>query len=187
MNMIKIRMYLKRVLNSCMNLFFIKEEVKSAPRIHPKVAKDKTSRKETDVLWELERFLLEKYVFRYNRLSGVTEYRRRSAEDAFYAVEQRGLNSICLEARKNGIACWDRDISRFVNSNQSPSFHPLLAYMEGLPAWDGIDRVRPLALRVSKLPVWVEGFHRWMLGLAFQWLGKESLHANSVAPVLVFS
>jgi predicted P-loop ATPase len=29
------------------------------------------------------------------------------------------------------------------------------------------------------------GFHRWMLGMTYQWMGNKSLRANSVAPVLV--
>ena len=35
-----------------------------------------------------------------------------------------------------------------------------------------VDRVTPLAVRISRKPMWVKGFHRWMLGVAAQWLGQ---------------
>ena len=33
--------------------------------------------------------------------------------------------------------------------------------------------------------MWVKGFHRWMLGVAAQWLGRAQDCANAVAPMLV--
>ncbi|WP_289833399.1 VapE domain-containing protein, partial [uncultured Phocaeicola sp.] len=46
-----------------------------------------------------------------------------------------------------------------------------------------------LARRVSDAPVWVNGFHRWMLGLSAQWMQfhPDTNRANSVAPLLVSS
>ena len=46
-----------------------------------------------------------------------------------------------------------------------------------------------VARRVSDDPVWVNGFHRWMLGLSAQWmqLNPDNNRANSVAPLLVSS
>ena len=48
-------------------------------------------------------------------------------------ISQRTLNSLCLEARARHINCWDKDVSRFVNSEQMPDYHPLLSYMNTLP------------------------------------------------------
>ena len=70
-----------------------------------------------------------------------------------------------------------------------------LQYFEQLPEWDGKDRVSALARRVSDNPVWVNGFHRWMLGLSAQWMQfhpdtnntNSTNRANSVAPLLVSS
>ena len=39
--------------------------------------------------------------------------------------------------------------------------------------------------RVSDKPLWVSGFHRWMLGMAAQWMNLEGQCANAVAPLLV--
>lgn len=57
--------------------------------------------------------------------------------------------------------------------------------MDTLPEWDGVDRVKELAERVSHAPVWVSGFHRWLLGLAAQWEGQIGRCANAVAPLLI--
>lgn len=123
----------------------------------------------------LETFLQEIIEFRFNLLSDETEYRyKRSEADRFYPVTQRDLNSICMEARRTGIDCWDRDVNRFVYSKEVKEYHPFRQYMERLPEWDGKDRVSDLARRVSSEPLWVEGFHRWVLALASQWMGSGS-------------
>ena len=59
---------------------------------------------------------------------------KKNADTPIYKViSQRTLNSLCLEARARHINCWDKDVSRFVNSEQMPDYHPLLSYMNTLP------------------------------------------------------
>jgi len=141
--------------------------------------------KNIDLLKVVEDFLQENYQFRFNCLSEVTEFRKKKDSSVYHIVDQRELNSLCIEARRNGINCWDRDICRYVNSAHIPSYHPFKAYLEELPAWDGTDRVDMLARRVSDKPVWTEGFHIWMLALTAQWMEMDTIFANSVSPVLV--
>lgn len=154
---------------------------------HPNEGKAKRSSDSNSILQKsLETFLQERIEFRFNLLSEETEYRYKQLEtDRFYPVTQRDLNSICMEARRTGIDCWDRDVNRFVYSKEVKEYHPFRQYMERLPEWDGKDRVSDLARRVSSEPLWVEGFHRWMLALASQWMGSDRMHANSLAPILV--
>lgn len=154
---------------------------------HPNEGKAKRSSNSNSILQKsLETFLQEIIEFRFNLLSEETEYRyKRSEADRFYPVTQRDLNSICMEARRTGIDCRDRDVNRFVYSKEVKEYHPFRQYMERLPEWDGKDRVSDLARRVSSEPLWVEGFHRWMLALASQWMGSDRMHANSLAPILV--
>lgn len=154
---------------------------------HPTEGKARRSSDNTPSLQKsLETFLQERIEFRFNLLSEETEYRYKQPEtDRFYPVTQRDLNSICMEARRMGIDCWDRDVNRFVYSREVKEYHPFRQYMERLPEWDGNDRVSDLARRVSPEPLWVEGFHRWMLALTSQWMGSDRMHANSLAPILV--
>lgn len=83
---------------------------------HPNEGKAKRSSDSNSILQKsLETFLQERIEFRFNLLSEETEYRYKQLEtDRFYPVTQRDLNSICMEARRTGIDCRDRDVNRFV-------------------------------------------------------------------------
>ena len=175
-----------------------KEEVKKA--------------KSSSLMQEVTAFLTSRYRFRFNVLTEETEVANieNNLPDAhlrYAKVDERWMNTLSMEAIETGIACWDRDIQRFVRSRRISEYHPFTAYFEQLPEWDGKDRVSALARRVSDNPVWVNGFHRWMLGLSAQWMqfhpdtncanrannansanNTSSINrANSVAPLLVSS
>ena len=131
-------------------------------------------------------FLKERYDFRYNLLTEETEFRPSGQRDIpFCRIDKRELNTFCLETHKEGINCWDKDLQRYIYSTQVESYHPFRLYMNELPAWDGTDRLKPLAKRISDIPLWIKSFHTWMLGLAAQWLGVTQTQANSVAPILI--
>ena len=166
-----------------------KEEVKKA--------------KSSSLMQEVTAFLTSRYRFRFNVLTEETEVANieNNLPDAhlrYTKVDERWMNTLSMEAIETGIDCWDRDIQRFVRSRRISEYHPFTAYFEQLPEWDGKDRVSALARRVSDNPVWVNGFHRWMLGLSAQWMQFRSdannancansiNRANSVAPLLVSS
>ena len=140
--------------------------------------------KKTGLLQSLEDYLFSVYNFRFNLLTEQTEYALKESAD-FRPVDQRMLNTLCMEARKQGINCWDKDVSRLLLSQSIGDYHPFRHYMETLPAWDGIDRVSQLSQRVSDKPLWVKGFHRWMLGMVAQWMGLDGQCANAMAPLLI--
>ena len=175
-----------------------KEEVKKA--------------KSCSLMQEVTAFLTSRYRFRFNVLTEETEVAdvTNNIPDThlrYTKVDERWMNTLSMEAIETGIDCWDRDIQRFVRSRRISEYHPFTAYFEQLPEWDGTDRVSALARRVSDNPVWVNGFHRWMLGLSAQWMqfrpdtncanrannansanNTSSINrANSVAPLLVSS
>ena len=175
-----------------------KEEVKKA--------------KSSSLIQEVTAFLTSRYRFRFNVLTEETEVAEvtNNIPDThlrYTKVDERWMNTLSMETIETGIDCWDRDIQRFVRSRRISEYHPFTAYFEQLPEWDGTDRVSALARRVSDNPVWVNGFHRWMLGLSAQWMqfrpdtnnanrannansanNTSSINrANSVAPLLVSS
>ena len=161
-------------------LEFSKEEVKKA--------------KSSSLMQEVTAFLTSRYRFRFNVLTEETEVAEvtNNIPDThlrYTKVDERWMNTLSMEAIETGIDCWDRDIQRFVRSRRISEYHPFTAYFERLPEWDGTDRVSALARRVSDDPVWVNGFHRWMLGLSAQWMQfrPDTNRANSVAPLLVSS
>ena len=166
-----------------------KEEVKKA--------------KSCSLMQEVTAFLTSRYRFRFNVLTEETEVAEvtNNIPDThlrYTKVDERWMNTLSMEAIETGIDCWDRDIQRFVRSRRISEYHPFTAYFEQLSEWDGKDRVSALARRVSDDPVWVNGFHRWMLGLSAQWMqfhpdtnnanrANSINRANSVAPLLVSS
>ncbi len=138
------------------------------------------------LIHQLEEFFQKKYRFRYNLLTEMTEFiRQDSLMEKYYVLTKRELNTICLEAREQGLNCWDRDIIRYIESDRISTYHPFHDYMGTLPLWDGKDRVSELAVLVSQLPLWINGFHRWMLAAVAQWMRPETQYANAVAPILV--
>ena len=157
-----------------------KEEVKKA--------------KSSSLMQEVTAFLTSRYRFRFNVLTEETEVAEvtNNIPDThlrYTKVDERWMNTLSMEAIETGIDCWDRDIQRFVRSRRISEYHPFTAYFEQLPEWDGTDQVSALARRVSDNPVWVNGFHRWMLGLSAQWMQfrPDTNSTNSVAPLLVSS
>ena len=130
--------------------------------------------------------LTSRFELRFNVITEQTEYRPIGGRlDQFEPVDQRAVNTWCIELRNCGVDCWDRDLIRYLNSQFIEMYHPFRMYMDELPAWDGMDRLKDLAGRVSTSECWVNYFHRWMLGMTAQWMGMERLHANSVAPLLI--
>ena len=146
---------------------------------------DKEERSDSfSVLKRLETYLFARYDFRFNVLTEQAEYAPKG-KSRYALVNQRVLNTLCIDARSLGINCWDKDVNRLLHSQKIEDFHPFQDYMAGLPEWDGKDRVTELAQRISDKPLWVKGFHRWMLAMAAQWMNMDGQCANAVAPLLV--
>ena len=164
----------------------LKQESQASCDLHtPSPSREgKQNKVSRTMLEDLEVCLFSNYAFRFNVLTEQTEYRKKG-ESVFHLVDQRALNTFCMEARKQGVNCWDKDVSRLLLSQQIADSHPFSDYMEKLPEWDGVDRVSELARRVSDEALWVSGFHRWMLGMVAQWMKLEGQCANAVAPLLV--
>ena len=184
-----------------MNPIHSKDIEKEAGLVPSKEAVKKA--KSSSLMQEVTAFLTSRYRFRFNVLTEETEVAdvANNIPDThlrYTKVDERWMNTLSMEAIETGIDCWDRDIQRFVRSRRISEYHPFTAYFEQLPEWDGKDRVSTLARRVSDNPVWVNGFHRWMLGLSAQWMqfhpdtnnanrANSINRANSVAPLLVSS
>ena len=136
---------------------------------------------------KLQRFLNERFDFRHNQLTGVTEYRPKDGSTSFRPIDEREMNGMIVDARLKGIVCWNSMIPTLVLSNKVESYNPFHLYMEELPEWDGIDRVTPLLQRVSDDALWLKGSRCWMRAMTAQWMGIPREHANALVPVLVSS
>ena len=165
--------------------WFGKRDVSEVENVAKEISiKTEMNVRKSSLLEDLEIYLFKVYDFRFNVLTEQTEYRKKG-ESVFHLVDQRVLNTLCMKVRKQGINCWDKDVSRLLLSQQIADFHPFSDYVEKLPEWDGVDRVSELARRVSDEALWISGFHRWMLGMVAQWMKLEVQCANAVAPLLI--
>ena len=134
----------------------------------------------------LKNFLSNRFDFRYNRLTGVTEYREKEAVGKpFRPIDEREMNGMIVDARLEGIACWNSMVPTLVLSNKVESFNPFHLYMNELPEWDRKDRVTPLLQRVSDDEMWLRGGRYWLRAMAVQWMGEERCHANALMPILI--
>ncbi len=135
-------------------------------------------------LEDLQIFLTENFDFRYNVLTDMPECKPKNTT-TYHMIDKRMMNSLSYKAMMQGIDCKDADVKRFLFSDQIATHHPFQDYMASLPEWDGTDRVTMLAARVSGNGMWLNGFHRWMLGMVAQWLGYPARCANALAPILI--
>ena len=168
--------YLKKMLDGWFSQFLANEKKKVV----------NNEEKPMQNMKRLKNFLNKHYDFRYNRLTGVTEYREKEAVGKpFLPIDEREMNGMIVDARMAGIPCWNSMIPTLVLSNKVESFNPFQLYLEELPEWDGKDRVTPLLERVSDDPVWLKGGRYWLRAMTAQWWGMERSHANSLMPILV--
>ena len=135
-------------------------------------------------LEDLQIFLNANFDFRYNVLTDMPECKPKNTT-TYRMIDKRMLNSLSYKAMMQGIDCKDADVKRFLFSDQIATHHPFKDYIATLPEWDGIDRVTMLGARVSGKAMWLNGFHRWMLGMVAQWLGYPARCANALAPILI--
>ena len=94
----------------------------------------------------LENYLWKHYEFRFNVLTEQPEYcaKGQGTDTPYKIVTQRTLNTLCLEAHRHRINCWDKDVSRLLHSERLEDYHPFLTYMDTLPQLDA-GCCRPMA------------------------------------------
>ena len=151
------------------------------------VQRTKTIPPETLLTMKINIFLNANYELRKNVMRGVAEYRMRTGIGfSFQDLTEEARNSITMRAIEQGIRCWDKDIRRYVDSEDIERFDPLNDYLEHLPRWDGKDRVTALAERIpTEWAEWACLFHIWMRSMVAMWLGKGQLTGNALVPLLI--
>ena len=143
---------------------------------------------EQAMLLRMEEFMERRFEFRLNTVTEEVEYRRRdSMHFQFRPADRRARNSIAMDALKEGIAVWDRDVDRYLGSDRIPVYNPVEDYLWGTGKWDGRDRIRELAdcVPCAEGEQWRTFFRRWFLGMVAHWRGMDRQHGNSTVPLLV--
>ena len=137
--------------------------------------------------YKLIDFLKSRYYFRRNIMTGATDFKEKGNYlFEWVPVTKAVLNTITLSAITAGIEAWDKDVKRYIESDHIEEYNPVSLYLDSLPKWDKHDHVRDFALRVqTRNKDWVDDFHLWMLAMVSQWMGRNQLHANTMAPMLI--
>ena len=82
------------------------------------IQRTKTIPPETLLTMKINIFLNTNYELRKNVMRGVAEYRMRTGVGFSYQdLTEEARNSITMRALEQGIRCWDKDIRRYVNSD----------------------------------------------------------------------
>ena len=142
---------------------------------------------ETLLMMKVEMFLQSNYELRKNVMRGVAEYRPRTGVGfGFQDLTDEVRNTITMQALSQGVKCWDKDISRYVNSNDIVLYEAMTDFLDHLPKWDGKDRVEALARRIkTDYEEWPRLFHIWMRSMVAMWRGKGQLTGNALVPILI--
>ena len=135
-----------------------------------------------------EIFLTANYDMRKNLMTGVAEYRMKYSEDQTFkplTIEVR--NDMTIEAREQGLKSWDQDVNRFIESTRIEQYDPVNTWLDKLPEWDGVDRIKELAARVpTEQPHWEKYLKYWLVGMVAQWRESDKqLTGNALTPLLI--
>ena len=158
---------------------YLRETLKTIPM--------KFTRPSALLAYKTEAYMKEHYTLRLNVMTGVPEYRINAVGYGFMPLDQAARNTMAIKALKAGVDSWDKDLSRFIDSNLIPKYYPMEDFINHLPKWNGKhDYVGELARRVKTTnPYWEEDFHKWMLSMVAQWLGKDRQYGNAIVPLLI--
>jgi len=146
---------------------YLKETLKTMPM--------KFTRPSALLAYKTEAYMKENYTLRLNVMTGTAEYRQNALGYGFQPLDQAARNTMAIKALKAGVDSWDKDLARYIDSNLIPRYYPMEDFIRHLPKWNGKhDYVGEMARRVkTDNPYWEEDFHRWMLSMVAQWLGKN--------------
>jgi len=158
---------------------YLKETLKPIPL--------KFTRPSALLTFKTEAYMKEHYTLRLNVMTGTPEYRQNALGYGFQPLDQAARNTMAIKALKAGVESWDKDLNRYIDSNLIPRYYPMEDFIRHLPKWNGKhDYVGELAHRVkTDNPFWEEDFHKWMLSMVAQWLGKNRQHGNAIVPLLI--
>ena len=169
----------REAIESAFKTAYLKETLKTVPM--------KYTRPSALLAYKTEAYMKEHYTLRLNVMTGIPEYRINAVGYGFHPLDQAARNTMAIKALKAGVDSWDKDLSRYIDSNLIPRYYPMEDYLRHLPKWTGKkDYVGELAQRIKTTnPYWESDFHTWMLSMVAQWLGKDRQHGNAIVPLLI--
>ena len=147
------------------------------------------------LLVRAERYLWERYEFRYNVLAKCYEYKlkidngelkigERSPHYRMLDDEQRRY--LLMQLQHAGLNVpYVSHIQAIVDCGRAVRFNPVTHYLTHLPQWDGEDHIGDLMRRVTSDEYTLTLLRRWMVAVVAQALGRMGRYGNCLCPLLI--
>lgn len=149
-----------------------------------------------DGMLAVQQFLQDNYRFRRNMLNGKVEFSilPEGNDDAEKELDWRpltpeALNSIIIRAKREQICekgSPKTDIMEYVHSEEIETHNPIVHFLNGLPTWDGQNRVTQVFSRLPGISTEQLNFLAvWLRSAVAHWLQMDTLHGNECVPTLI--
>ena len=137
----------------------------------------------------VQQFLQDNYHFRRNVLNGKVEYVTLPEESDWRPLTPEALNSIIIRAKREQICekgSPKTDIMEYVHSEEIETHNPIVHFLNGLPTWDGQNRVTQVFSRLPGISTEQLNFLAvWLRSAVAHWLQMDMLHGNECVPTLI--
>ena len=152
------------------------------------------------LLVRAERYLWERYEFRYNVLAKCYEYREAPAMSVsslslgegggrgryFRPLDDEQKRYLLMQLQHAGINVpYVSHIQAIVDCGRAQRFNPVVDYLTHLPEWDGEDHIGRLMRRVTSDEFALTLLRRWMVAVVAQALGRMGRYGNCLCPLLI--
>ena len=167
-----------------------KHEAESKPRSEAKEQSDETEedeepKKRIPAIDRVENFLLSKYRFRNNTITGRLEYRFLTKK-VWHQMNDYIENSMLRELLKNKVRTNMGGLRNLLYSDFCELYNPFSTYFESLPAWDEqTDYIAQLAdtIKTTHQDLWHTCFKKWLVAMVGCVLDEKIINQT----VIVFS
>jgi len=132
-------------------------------------------------LQKVEKWLNDRYCFRYNQLRSTIEVKVIDSE-SWKLINDRIFNSILIELKRSGIPCSSDLLNSLLNSDFIETHHPFKEYLSSLPPWDGEDHIGELAklLKVDNETFWMISIRKWIVALVATVLDPKAINQQVI-------
>ena len=133
-------------------------------------------------------FFSRRYQLRYNMVKQMVEFRpNNQSYHPWRPLDDRELHRIAFEEMQEGGQGWLVDIELYVHSSMVPSYHPIHEFLAACGQWDQKrNYIEEYARRLkTDYAEWPRYFHRWLLAMVAQAMGKSRDYGNSMVPLLI--
>ncbi len=137
---------------------------------------------------KVQAFFERRYELRYNVMKLTEEYRPKGRDHhPWLPLSDRDLRRIAHEQMIDAGAAWAIDIEQYARSSMVPAYNPIHEFLAACGQWDHRrDYIGDMARRVTNdFAPWQQLFHRWLLAMVAQWLGKSRDYGNAMVPMLI--